>query len=161
MPLAPALVARLVAQYVRCPPLPTRPTGRLDGLTERELEVLVLIGHGRSNPEIAEQLVISLPTVKSHVHHILAKLDLRDGPQAVVLAHECGLRGVGLTPSRARAVRVQPGCPGTPGLGVAPDSPDLSRPGDGTDPVTAASCEPDGSTRCLCTRPAPIDAHRP
>ncbi len=93
MPLAPALVARLVAQYVRRPPLASRRTGRLHGLTERELEVLVLIGQGRSNPEIAEQLVISLPTVKSHIRHILAKLDLRDRPQAVVLAHECGLVG--------------------------------------------------------------------
>ncbi len=84
---------RLVAQYVRRPPLVTRPTGRLDCLTERELEVLVLIGQGWSNPEIAEQLVISLPTVKSHVRHILAKLDLRDRPQAAVLTHECGLVG--------------------------------------------------------------------
>lgn len=91
MPLAPALVARLVAQYVRRPPPASARAGRLDGLSERELEVLVLIGQGRSNPEIAERLTISLPTVKSHVRHILAKLDLRDRPQAVVLAHECGL----------------------------------------------------------------------
>ncbi len=93
MPLAPALVARLVAQYVRRPPPASARAGRLDGLSERELEVLVLIGQGRSNPEIAERLTISLPTVKSHVRHILAKLDLRDRPQAVVLAHECGLVG--------------------------------------------------------------------
>jgi DNA-binding NarL/FixJ family response regulator len=93
MPLAPALVARLVAQYVRRPLRGPASNGRLDGLSERELEVLVLIGEGRSNPEIAEQLTISLPTVKSHVRHILAKLDVRDRPQAVVLAHECGLVG--------------------------------------------------------------------
>jgi DNA-binding NarL/FixJ family response regulator len=93
MPLAPALVARLVAQYVRRPPPAAALAGRLHGLSDRELEVLALIGEGRSNPEIAERLTISLPTVKSHVRHILAKLDLRDRPQAVVLAHECGLVG--------------------------------------------------------------------
>jgi DNA-binding NarL/FixJ family response regulator len=51
------------------------------------------MGAGRSNPEIAAELVISLATVKSHVRHILAKLDLRDRPQAIVLAHESGLVG--------------------------------------------------------------------
>jgi DNA-binding NarL/FixJ family response regulator len=95
MPLAPALVARLVAQYVQRPLRGSGPARRLHGLSEREVEVLALIGQGRSNPEIAEQLTISLPTVKSHVRHILAKLDLRDRPQAVVLAHECGLAGQG------------------------------------------------------------------
>jgi DNA-binding NarL/FixJ family response regulator len=64
---------------------------RLEPLSERERDVLALIGAGRSNAEIAEDLAISLATVKSHVRHILAKLDLRDRGQAIVLAHECGV----------------------------------------------------------------------
>jgi DNA-binding NarL/FixJ family response regulator len=91
MPLAPAVVARLVSSYVQRPPTPPVAAGRLEPLSEREVEVLWLIGAGRSNPEIAERLFISLATVKSHVRHILAKLDLRDRAQAIVLAHECGL----------------------------------------------------------------------
>jgi len=89
MPLAPTVVARLVASYVRTPPL--RPAARLEPLSEREHEVLRLIGAGRSNAEIAQELFISLATVKTHVRHILAKLDLRDRAQAIVLAHEHGL----------------------------------------------------------------------
>jgi len=67
---------------------------RLGVLTarEREVEVLAMIGAGRSNTEIAEALVISMATVKTHVRHIFAKLDLRDRAQAVVRAHEAGLR---------------------------------------------------------------------
>ena len=91
MPLAPAVVARLVASYVEHPPSVPGNPARLSPLSERERDVLALIGAGRSNSEIAEQLFISLATVKSHVRHILAKLDLRDRPQAIVLAHECGL----------------------------------------------------------------------
>jgi len=90
MPLAPAVVARLVSSYVQRPPTPPV-ADRLAPLSERELEVLGLIGGGRSNQEIAEDLFISPATVKSHVRHILAKLDLRDRAQAIVLAHECGL----------------------------------------------------------------------
>jgi DNA-binding NarL/FixJ family response regulator len=97
MPLAPEVVARLVASYVERPPsLPEKPA-RLTPLSDRERDVLALIGAGRSNPEIAEQLFISLATVKSHVRHILAKLDLRDRAQAIVLAHECGLVGESTT----------------------------------------------------------------
>jgi DNA-binding NarL/FixJ family response regulator len=97
MPLAPEVVARLVASYVARPPELPRDAVRLAALSERERDVLALIGAGRSNPEIAAELYISLPTVKSHVRHILAKLDLRDRPQAIVLAHECGLVGEGAT----------------------------------------------------------------
>lgn len=89
-PLAPAVVARLVAHYVGRPP---QSPARLQGLSEREVEVLALVGSGRSNSEIAEQLTISLATVKSHIRHILSKLGLRDRPQAIVLAHECGIVG--------------------------------------------------------------------
>jgi DNA-binding NarL/FixJ family response regulator len=93
MPLAPEVIARLVATYVQRPPaLPGSPP-RLAPLSEREREVLALIGAGRSNAEIAAELFISPATVKSHVRHILAKLDLRDRAQAIVLAHECGLVG--------------------------------------------------------------------
>ena len=90
MPLAPSVVARLVASYVQKPPAPAA-ASRLEPLSEREREVLRLVGAGRSNPEIAEDLFISLATVKTHVRHILAKLDLRDRAQAIVLAHEHGL----------------------------------------------------------------------
>jgi DNA-binding NarL/FixJ family response regulator len=96
MPLAPEVVARLVASYVQRPPTPDSPA-RLAPLSERERDVLALVGAGRSNPEIAAELYISLATVKSHVRHILAKLDLRDRPQAIVLAHECGLVGTSAT----------------------------------------------------------------
>jgi DNA-binding NarL/FixJ family response regulator len=86
------VVSRLVASYVQRPPTQA-PSGRLDPLSDRERDVLALMGAGRSNPEIAAELFISLATVKSHVRHILAKLDLRDRAQAIVLAHECGLVG--------------------------------------------------------------------
>ncbi|TFV63438.1 UNVERIFIED_ORG: response regulator transcription factor [Bacillus sp. AZ43] len=91
MPLAPEVVARLVASYVRRPR--ARAPDRLAALSDRERDVLALIGAGRSNGEIAAELFISLATVKTHVRHILAKLDLRDRAQAIVLAHECGLVG--------------------------------------------------------------------
>ena len=63
----------------------------LDELTEREREVLIEIAHGLSNQEIADKLFISLPTVKTHVAHILAKINARDRVQAVVFAYENGL----------------------------------------------------------------------
>ena len=97
MPLAPEVVARLVASYVQRPPGAPASPARLAPLSDRERDVLALVGAGRSNPEIAAELFISLATVKSHVRHILAKLDLRDRPQAIVLAHECGLVSEGST----------------------------------------------------------------
>ena len=85
------MLQRLVAHYVASPPPElARPSG-LDDLSERELEVLRLIGRGLSNAEIAAELVISMATVKTHVRHVLQKLRLRDCVQAVVVAYESGL----------------------------------------------------------------------
>ena len=89
-PMASSVLRRVLDQFVRRLPDPVG-TSRVQDLSEREAEVFALIGAGMSNPEIAEYLFISVATVKSHVRHILAKLDLRDRVQAVVLAHESGL----------------------------------------------------------------------
>ena len=89
--LAPALVRRLIEDFVRRPAPGARPPAELDDLTEREREVLTLIARGLANAEIAARLFVSEATVRTHVTHILAKLELRDRVQAVVLAYETGL----------------------------------------------------------------------
>jgi DNA-binding NarL/FixJ family response regulator len=90
--LAPAITRRLIEQFVKRPPASIRPLPpSLDALTARELEVLKLVAAGLSNSEIAARLVVSEATVKTHVAHALAKLDLRDRVQAVVFAYESGL----------------------------------------------------------------------
>jgi DNA-binding NarL/FixJ family response regulator len=89
--LAPAVLARVMDHFSTRPPAATvAPPGFTD-LSEREREILALIGAGRSNAEIAEELVISMATVKTHVRHVFAKLDLRDRAQAVVAARDAGL----------------------------------------------------------------------
>ena len=88
---APSVVRRLVDHYVEHPPAALARPPALDELSERELEVLLLVGRGRSNAEIAAELVISMATVKTHVRHVLAKLGLRDRVQAVVFAYEAGV----------------------------------------------------------------------
>jgi DNA-binding NarL/FixJ family response regulator len=88
---APTVVRRLVDHYVARPPAALSPPPALGELSEREREVLELIGRGRSNTEIADELVISLATVKTHVRHLLQKLGLRDRVQAVVFAYEAGV----------------------------------------------------------------------
>jgi DNA-binding NarL/FixJ family response regulator len=89
--LAPAVTRRMVEQFVRRPPPGREVPPELEELSARELEVLRLIARGLSNAEIAERLVVSGTTVKSHVARILQKLRLRDRVQAVVLAYESGL----------------------------------------------------------------------
>jgi len=88
--LAQSVTLRLVERFVRRPPA-QGPRDELAALTEREVEVLRLIGCGLSNAEIAERLFVSGATVKTHITHILAKLSLRDRVQAVILAYETGL----------------------------------------------------------------------
>lgn len=89
--LAPALTRRLIAEFARRPEL-GRPAGpAMDGITRREREVLVLVAHGLSNGEIAGELHLSVATVKSHIGHLLGKLDARDRAQLVIAAYEGGL----------------------------------------------------------------------
>ena len=89
--LAPAITRRLIEEFVRRPPPGTRAPAELAQLTDRELEVLKLVAQGHSNAQLAASLVLSEATVKTHLTHILAKLNLRDRVQAVVLAYESGL----------------------------------------------------------------------
>ncbi|HKE68147.1 MAG TPA: response regulator transcription factor [Nocardioidaceae bacterium] len=89
--VAPAVLARMMDHFAARPPLPARQPPGFSDLSEREREVLALIGAGRSNSEISDQLVISMATVKTHVRHVFAKLDLRDRAQAVVVARDAGL----------------------------------------------------------------------
>jgi DNA-binding NarL/FixJ family response regulator len=97
--LAPAVTRRLIEDFSRARPARAeRPPG-LDELTPRELEVLGQIARGLSNAEIAESLVVSETTVKTHVARVLMKLGLRDRVQAVVLAYESGL----VTPGKPEA----------------------------------------------------------
>jgi DNA-binding NarL/FixJ family response regulator len=86
--IAPEILRRLVADFARSRPAPRRP---VEELTPRETEVLVLIAAGRSNAEIATELVLAEQTVKTHVSRVLSKLGLRDRAQAVVYAYETGL----------------------------------------------------------------------
>jgi DNA-binding NarL/FixJ family response regulator len=90
--IAPSVTRRLLDRFASKLPDPARSRPRaLDGLTARELEVLRLVARGMSNAEIADRLVVSETTVKTHVGRILSKLDLRDRVQAVVLAYETGI----------------------------------------------------------------------
>jgi DNA-binding NarL/FixJ family response regulator len=86
---APAVTRRLIERFAGGHTQPAPP--EVDELTPREAEILALVARGLSNAEIAERLIVSQHTVKSHVAHILGKLGLRDRVQAVVLAYEAGL----------------------------------------------------------------------
>jgi len=87
--LSPSITRRVIKQFTRVPQ--HAPPSQVEDLTERELEVFRLIARGLSNAEIGRELYISDTTVKTHITHILQKLDLRDRVQAVVLAYQTGL----------------------------------------------------------------------
>ena len=100
--LAPSITKRLISEFARQPadgPAAAQPASPVAGggaallraLTERELEVLTMVARGLSNAEIADQLTISPATAKTHVAHLLTKLDARDRIQLVILAYQCGL----------------------------------------------------------------------
>ena len=89
--LAPSVTRRLIEAYIRDHQTTREPPPGLDELTPRELEILIHVARGLSNAEIAEQLVLSPLTIKTHVARVLDKLNLRDRVQAVVLAYETGI----------------------------------------------------------------------
>lgn len=94
--LAPSVTRRLIEAFAARPAAVTPSPSRLASLTPRERDILMLVARGRSNTEIASDLVVSEATVKTHVGHLLAKLGLRDRVQAVILAYETGA----ITPGR-------------------------------------------------------------
>jgi DNA-binding NarL/FixJ family response regulator len=98
--LSPGVTRRLIAEFAAQGPAP-RPDPAISTLTDREREVMTLVGTGLSNDEIADRLVVSPATAKTHVSRVMAKLEARDRAQVVVAAYESGL--------------VQPGRVGTPG----------------------------------------------
>jgi DNA-binding NarL/FixJ family response regulator len=88
--IAPSVTGRLIEEFTRRPqPAPTRRMPQ--SLTDRETEVLVLVGRGRSNTEIATDLQITVATVKTYVSRLLTKLDARDRVHLVIIAYETGL----------------------------------------------------------------------
>lgn len=88
--IAPSVTRRLIEEFAARPePAPARRV--VEGVTEREREVLTLVGRGLSNTEIAAELVISIATVKTYLTRLLAKLDARDRVQLVIIAYETGL----------------------------------------------------------------------
>ena len=92
--VAPRLLTRLIGTFVRAEKDARRPSpmaAEVDGLTEREREILVLIARGRSNAEIATELAVSPSTVKNHVTSLFAKIGVRDRAQAVIVAYETAL----------------------------------------------------------------------
>jgi DNA-binding NarL/FixJ family response regulator len=89
--LAPTVTRRLLDRFARSLPVAGPPPAAVSSLTEREVEVLRLMAAGLSNAELAERLVLSEATVKSHVSNVLRKLGVRDRVQAVILAYDAGL----------------------------------------------------------------------
>ena len=93
--IAPSVTRRLIARFAE-QPSPVPPPRKIDCITDREREVLILVGRGRSNGEIAADLYISVATVKAHVARLFSKLDARDRVHLVIIAYELGL----VTPPR-------------------------------------------------------------
>ncbi len=91
--LGPSVTRRLIAEFSRGPQSSFQPAKLPDEVTEREREVLTLIGRGMSNSEIASVLSVSLSTTKTHVGRLLTKLDARDRAQLVIAAYDTGLVG--------------------------------------------------------------------
>ncbi|MCH5676854.1 response regulator [Streptomyces gilvus] len=89
--LSPTVTRRLIEEFTRRPEPARGPLRSLDGLTDRERDVLLLIGRGLSNAEIADRLHLAAPTVKTHISRLLAKLQARDRAQLVIAAYESGL----------------------------------------------------------------------
>ena len=94
--LSPSVTRRLIAEFATRS-RPSVPTARLDPLTDREREIVGLVGEGLSNEEIAERLVVSPATAKTHVSRAMTKLHARDRAQLVVIAYETGLTRPGWT----------------------------------------------------------------
>ena len=95
--IAPSVTRRLIQDFTSRPEQP-RTRRELTGITEREREVLTLVGTGLSNTEIAERLFISVATAKTYLTRLLSKLDARDRVQLVIIAYEAGLVSVGSEP---------------------------------------------------------------
>jgi len=91
--LAPSVTKKLIEEFAKRPAPTNKKPRELDSLTDRELDVLKEVARGLTNAEIAARLHVSETTVKTHVAHLLGKLDLRDRVQAVILAYEAGLVG--------------------------------------------------------------------
>jgi DNA-binding NarL/FixJ family response regulator len=91
--LAPSVTRRLIQEFAKRPDPQARKAKQLESLTDRERDVLREVARGLSNAEIAARLHVAETTVKTHVAHVLDKLDLRDRVQAVILAYEAGLVG--------------------------------------------------------------------
>jgi len=91
--LVPSVTRRLIEEFAKRPEPQARKAKQLDALTEREREVLREVAGGFTNSEIAARLHVAETTVKTHVAHVLDKLELRDRVQAVILAYESGLAG--------------------------------------------------------------------
>jgi DNA-binding NarL/FixJ family response regulator len=89
--LSPRVTRHLIAEFLTRSDPTAPPPSSLDALTDREREVMALVGAGLSNQEIANRLYISVATAKTHVSHTMIKLHARDRAQLVVIAYECGL----------------------------------------------------------------------
>jgi DNA-binding NarL/FixJ family response regulator len=97
--LAPSVTRAVVEAFVRSSPARPDLAAQLESLTPRELEVLELLARGNANSEIASALTVSEATVKTHIGHVLTKLDVRDRVQAVIYAYESGLVAASTRPA--------------------------------------------------------------